>query len=341
MACVVFTVDERLSGRPHVSNDAVLDFAAANSDIALPFVSIDPTRGEDAVREARRLVATGRVRGLKLHPPQSSSFPMIGSPTALRGVRGAAAARSVPHRPQRHRGGGAWWGWRPAQVRPPDADRRCGCGFPGHADHHGPPFLSMAGGGHLRLSPQAPGLHRPLGLVPEVFSAHPGPVREHASQAQGALRIGLSLSHPGSMDGRFREDRDPRGCATPDPQGERRTPARSRCRFPTSSRCAPGDGQPPVQHTATTPRTALSDTTRFKRWPQTEVPGGFHGLDSVRPCVAGCGGPAASGFCCGAGSRHGNHCRNGEGCQRRRAAGGHRRGDQSRTHRRQPFGDDR
>ena len=75
MACVVFTVDERLSGRPHVSNDAVLEFAAANSDVALAFVSIDPTRGEEAVREARRLVATGRVRGLKLHPPQMQFFP--------------------------------------------------------------------------------------------------------------------------------------------------------------------------------------------------------------------------------------------------------------------------
>jgi predicted TIM-barrel fold metal-dependent hydrolase len=74
MACVVFTVDERLSGRPLVSNDAVLEFAAANSDIAVPFVSIDPTRGEEAVREARRLVATGRVRGLKLHPPQQQFF---------------------------------------------------------------------------------------------------------------------------------------------------------------------------------------------------------------------------------------------------------------------------
>jgi uncharacterized protein len=75
MACVVFTVDERLSGRPHVSNDAVLEFAAVNSDIALPFVSIDPTRGEEAVREARRLIATGQVRGLKLHPPQMQFFP--------------------------------------------------------------------------------------------------------------------------------------------------------------------------------------------------------------------------------------------------------------------------
>ncbi|MFI4944829.1 MAG: 4-hydroxyphenyl-beta-ketoacyl-CoA hydrolase, partial [Burkholderiales bacterium] len=56
MACVVFTVDERLSGRPQVTNEAVLDFAAANPDVALAFVSLDPTRGTAAVDEARRLL---------------------------------------------------------------------------------------------------------------------------------------------------------------------------------------------------------------------------------------------------------------------------------------------
>jgi predicted TIM-barrel fold metal-dependent hydrolase len=75
MACVVFAVDERLSGRPVVPNDDVLAFAAANADVALPFVSLDPNRGGAAVREARRLVATGRVRGLKLHPPTQQFFP--------------------------------------------------------------------------------------------------------------------------------------------------------------------------------------------------------------------------------------------------------------------------
>jgi predicted TIM-barrel fold metal-dependent hydrolase len=75
MACVVFTVDEKLSGRPQVTNDAVLDFADLNRDVALPFVSIDPHRGEEGVREARRLLATGRVRGLNLHPPAQEFFP--------------------------------------------------------------------------------------------------------------------------------------------------------------------------------------------------------------------------------------------------------------------------
>ena len=59
IACVVFTVDEQLTGRLHVTNDDILAFAAANPDIALPFVSVNPTRGAAAVTEARRLVATG------------------------------------------------------------------------------------------------------------------------------------------------------------------------------------------------------------------------------------------------------------------------------------------
>jgi len=75
MACVVFTVDERITGRPQVSNDAVAEFASKNADIAIPFASLDPNRGADAVREARRLVSSGLVRGLKLHPPLQQFFP--------------------------------------------------------------------------------------------------------------------------------------------------------------------------------------------------------------------------------------------------------------------------
>jgi predicted TIM-barrel fold metal-dependent hydrolase len=75
MACVVFSVDERLSGRPQVSNDRVAEFAAQHSDVTIAFASLDPTRGPEAVREARRLVATGLIHGLKLHPPMQQFFP--------------------------------------------------------------------------------------------------------------------------------------------------------------------------------------------------------------------------------------------------------------------------
>src|SRR4026209_1224062 len=69
MACVIFTVDETLTGTPRLSNDEVVEFAQKNRDIVIPFASINPARGAEAVREARRLVSAGAIRGLKLHPP--------------------------------------------------------------------------------------------------------------------------------------------------------------------------------------------------------------------------------------------------------------------------------
>jgi uncharacterized protein len=69
IGCVVFSVDERLTGRPQVPNDEVAAFAAENNDIVMAFASVDPMRGPEAVKEARRLIASGGIRGFKLHPP--------------------------------------------------------------------------------------------------------------------------------------------------------------------------------------------------------------------------------------------------------------------------------
>jgi predicted TIM-barrel fold metal-dependent hydrolase len=68
LACVVFSVDEQLTGRAQVPNDDVLELASENSDVLIPFVSVNPMRGTDAVDEARRLIQAG-ARGFKLHPP--------------------------------------------------------------------------------------------------------------------------------------------------------------------------------------------------------------------------------------------------------------------------------
>jgi predicted TIM-barrel fold metal-dependent hydrolase len=75
IAFVIFGVDERLTGKPRVSNEEVIQFASANRDIAIPFASIDPLRGAEGVQEAKRLLSTGVVRGLKLHPPVQQFFP--------------------------------------------------------------------------------------------------------------------------------------------------------------------------------------------------------------------------------------------------------------------------
>jgi uncharacterized protein len=74
MACVVFTVDGKNQTKAHVSNDEVLAFAERNDDIVIPFVSVDPTRGTAGVREAQRLIDTGKVRGFKLHPQTQAFF---------------------------------------------------------------------------------------------------------------------------------------------------------------------------------------------------------------------------------------------------------------------------
>lgn len=75
MACVVFAVDESLTGRRRVTNDDVLEFASRHADVAMAFASIDPHRAAEGVREARRLLATGRIHGLKLHPQLQQFFP--------------------------------------------------------------------------------------------------------------------------------------------------------------------------------------------------------------------------------------------------------------------------
>jgi predicted TIM-barrel fold metal-dependent hydrolase len=75
IGCVIFTVDERLTGRPPVPNDEVAQFAADNGDIMMAFASVDPLRGQAALDEARRLIKGGMIRGFKLHPPLQQFAP--------------------------------------------------------------------------------------------------------------------------------------------------------------------------------------------------------------------------------------------------------------------------
>jgi predicted TIM-barrel fold metal-dependent hydrolase len=68
IGCVVFSVDETLTGRPPVSNEDVANLASKNPDIMIAFASVNPTRGAEALGEVERLIAAG-TRGFKLHPP--------------------------------------------------------------------------------------------------------------------------------------------------------------------------------------------------------------------------------------------------------------------------------
>ncbi|MEU6263597.1 amidohydrolase family protein [Saccharopolyspora shandongensis] len=76
MAAVVFTVDhETTTGHPPISNRLLAEQAAEHADVLIPFASLDPARGKDAVREARILVEDYGIKGFKLHPNLQSFFP--------------------------------------------------------------------------------------------------------------------------------------------------------------------------------------------------------------------------------------------------------------------------
>jgi uncharacterized protein len=74
MACVAFMVDSVRWGGP-VSNEEILELAAGERDVLLPFVSIDPHRGAEGVAWARRLLDEHDVRGFKFHPSLQAFFP--------------------------------------------------------------------------------------------------------------------------------------------------------------------------------------------------------------------------------------------------------------------------
>ena len=75
-AAVVFTVDATTAtGHPGLSSEEIADRAAAHADVLIPFGSVDPLAGEQAVRRARRLISDHGVRGFKFHPSLQGFSP--------------------------------------------------------------------------------------------------------------------------------------------------------------------------------------------------------------------------------------------------------------------------
>ncbi|HEY4773608.1 MAG TPA: amidohydrolase family protein [Xanthobacteraceae bacterium] len=76
IGCVVFAVDsESLTGNRRYPNEEVARIANENSDIMIPFASIDPAKGNAGAKEARRLVREFGVKGFKFHPSTQGFFP--------------------------------------------------------------------------------------------------------------------------------------------------------------------------------------------------------------------------------------------------------------------------
>jgi predicted TIM-barrel fold metal-dependent hydrolase len=77
MAAVTFMVDNARepSNPAKPTNEEIARRAAANSDVIIPFASIDPHRGAAGVDEAARLIEEHGVRGFKFHPSAQGFYP--------------------------------------------------------------------------------------------------------------------------------------------------------------------------------------------------------------------------------------------------------------------------
>jgi predicted TIM-barrel fold metal-dependent hydrolase len=74
MAFVVFTVDSPKEQRK-ITNEEIADLAHQHADVAIPFASINPHRGAEGVRAAKKLISEYKVKGFKFHPSVQEFHP--------------------------------------------------------------------------------------------------------------------------------------------------------------------------------------------------------------------------------------------------------------------------
>jgi predicted TIM-barrel fold metal-dependent hydrolase len=75
MAFVVFTVDGEKGSSRKITNEEIAELAHQNSDVAIPFASVNPHRGKDGVLLARKLIKDYGVKGFKFHPSVQDFAP--------------------------------------------------------------------------------------------------------------------------------------------------------------------------------------------------------------------------------------------------------------------------
>jgi hypothetical protein len=222
IAAVIFPVDaERETGFRRYNNYEVAEACAKESDILIPFASIDPHKGKLGAREALDLVKNHGVQGFKFHPTMQGFYPNdrmaydlyeaiaeTGKPACFTPVRPvsarACAAATACGSNIRTRCTSTIWPSTSPTCRSSSPIPR----FPGRKRR-------------CRSPPQAQRLYRPFRLVAEILSADPHPLRQFASEEEDAVRLGLADDRAGEMAGRLRQGRFQGRSAAVDPEGKR------------------------------------------------------------------------------------------------------------------------
>ncbi|HEY7009523.1 MAG TPA: amidohydrolase family protein, partial [Jatrophihabitantaceae bacterium] len=106
LAAVVFTVDASTeTGHPALSSEEIIEGAGAHADVLIPFCSVDPLAGADAVARLRDLIAAG-ARGVKFHPSLQGFVPNERAYYPLYEAAAEAGAPAVFHTGQTGIGAG-------------------------------------------------------------------------------------------------------------------------------------------------------------------------------------------------------------------------------------------
>ena len=149
IGAVIFPVDaERETGYRRYPNEEVAEKAAANSDVLIPFASIDPAKGKTGAREARRLIRDFGIRGFKFHPSMQGFYPNDRSAYVLYEAIAEARVPALFHTGQtgrrlRHAGRRR----HTAEIFKSHVCRRCRRRFSRNADHPRASVFPLAGGG--------------------------------------------------------------------------------------------------------------------------------------------------------------------------------------------------
>ena len=223
IAAVIFPVDaERETGFRRYNNYEMLEVAADNLDVLIPFASIDPHKGKLGVREARKLIEEFGVRGFKFHPTMQGFYPNDRMAYPLYEAIADGGAIALFHTGQTGVGSGmpGGMGMRLKYSNPMYLDD-VAADFPDLTiilAHPSFPWQEEA----LSVATHKPNVYIDLsGWSPKYFPPILVRYINSHSAGQDAVRLGLAGDHARPLAGGFRQARHPRGDPAESIEGQR------------------------------------------------------------------------------------------------------------------------